>query len=66
MNGKGFSASSIWGVTKVDNLNFLFAAYTAVWVFLFLYVLTLARRNRTLEKEIDELRQLLEQGRAER
>ena len=41
------------------NLNFLFAAYTAVWVLLFVYVLMLSRRNRTLEKEIEELRQLL-------
>lgn len=41
------------------NLSFLFAAYTAVWVLLFLYVLMLSRRNRTLQKEIDELRQLL-------
>jgi CcmD family protein len=49
-------------VTEVDNLNFLFAAYTVVWVFLFLYVLTLSRRNRSLETEIEELRQLLERG----
>jgi CcmD family protein len=44
----------------MTNLNFLFAAYTAVWVLLFLYVLVLSRRNRTLEKEIEELRALLE------
>jgi CcmD family protein len=42
------------------NLNFLFAAYTAVWVVLFLYVLMLSRRNRALKKEIDELRALLQ------
>ncbi len=41
------------------NLNFLFAAYTAVWVLLFFYLLVLSRRNRALQKEIDELRQLL-------
>ncbi len=50
----------------MDNLNFLFAAYTVVWVFLFLYVLTLSRRNQTLEREIEELRQLLERGGSER
>jgi len=44
----------------MDNLNFLFAAYTAVWVLLFLYVLSLARRNRSLSKEIEELRELLQ------
>ena len=43
----------------VANLNFLFAAYTAIWVLLFLYILMLSRRNRTLQKEIDELRHLL-------
>lgn len=44
----------------VTNLNFLFAAYTAVWVLLFLYILMVARRNRALQRELEELRQLLE------
>jgi len=44
----------------MKNLNFLFAAYTAVWVLLFFYILSLARRNRSLEEEIDDLRQLLD------
>lgn len=48
----------------MTNLNFLFAAYTAVWVFLFLYVFMLSRRNRTLQKEIEELRQLLQRRNA--
>ena len=43
----------------MENLSYLFAAYTAVWVVLFLYVLGLSRRNRGLEKEIEELRELL-------
>ena len=43
----------------MTNLNFLFAAYTAVWVLLFLYILTLSRRNRSLDKEVEELRELL-------
>ncbi|MFI5397038.1 MAG: CcmD family protein [Candidatus Binatia bacterium] len=43
----------------MTNLNFLFAAYTVVWVLLFFYVFLLSRRNRTVQKEIDELRQLL-------
>ena len=45
------------------NLTFLFAAYTAVWVALFLYVLVLSRRSRSLEKEIEELRELLRRAR---
>ena len=44
----------------MENLSFLFAAYTAVWVLLFLYIHVLSRRNRSLEKEIEELRALLE------
>lgn len=44
------------------NLNFLFAAYTAVWIMLFLYILVLSRRNRSLEKEIEELRELLQRA----
>ena len=40
--------------------EYLFAAYTAIWVLIFLYVRTLARRNERLEKEIDELRALIE------
>ena len=49
----------------MENLNFLFAAYTVIWVGLFLYLHVLARRNRSLEKEIEELRTLL-QRRAEK
>jgi len=44
----------------MENLSFLFAAYAAVWVLLFVYVVVLARRNRALEREIEELRQLLQ------
>ena len=43
----------------MDHLNFLFAAYTAVWVMVFFYLLTLSRRNRSLEKEIEELHELM-------
>ena len=46
---------------RMKNLDFLFAAYTAVWVLLFLYVLVLSRRNRSLEREIEELRELMRQ-----
>lgn len=43
----------------MENLDFLFAAYTAVWVMLFVYLQLLSRRNRALEREIEELRALL-------
>ena len=44
----------------MNNLVFLFAAYTVVWMLLFLYIVALSRRNRALEKEIEELRELLQ------
>ncbi len=47
-------------VSTVTNLSFLFAAYTAVWVLLFVYVLVLARRNRALEKDLEDLRALVQ------
>jgi CcmD family protein len=43
------------------NLDFLFAAYSAVWILLFCFILMVSRRNRALEKEIEELRELLQQ-----
>ena len=47
------------GRNVVANLTYLFGAYTAVWVLLFIYIFMLSRRNRMLQKEIDELCQLL-------
>jgi len=47
----------------MKNLGFLFAAYSAIWVLLFGYIWTLSRRNRSLEREIEELRELLKNNR---
>ena len=41
------------------NFPYLFAAYAAVWIGLFVYLLRLQRRNRELEDEMRELRELL-------
>jgi CcmD family protein len=43
------------------HLPFLFAAYTVVWIGLFVFVISLARRNRHLERELEELRRLVDQ-----
>jgi CcmD family protein len=43
-----------------DNLGYLFAAYTAVWLGIFVYVRRLARRGRELEDEIRDLRRRIE------
>jgi len=39
----------------MDNLEFLFAAYTVVWVLLFAYMFSISRRQKSLENEIRQL-----------
>lgn len=39
--------------------SYLIAAYAVVWVGVLAYVTSLARRSRNLEREIEELRELL-------
>ncbi len=44
------------------NLNFLFAGYTVVWLLLLGYLLSLARRQKRLEAEIEMLKQMKQEG----
>ncbi len=44
----------------MENLHFLFAAYTAVWAMIFLYVWSMSRRTRRLEQQLEELLRLIE------
>jgi CcmD family protein len=44
----------------MDHFPYLFAAYTVVWIVLFLYVLSLDRRSRRAEKELEDLKRLIE------
>ena len=39
---------------------YLFAAFCAVWIVLFLYLLSLSRRQRALAHEVEVLRQMME------
>jgi CcmD family protein len=39
----------------LDNLAYLFAAYTAIWVILFSYTWHLGRRQYQLEKDLKRL-----------
>jgi CcmD family protein len=41
-------------------MSYLFAAFCAVWIVLFLYLLSLSRRQRTLTREVETLRQMME------
>jgi CcmD family protein len=40
----------------VKNFWYLFAAYTIIWTALFAYVLSLSRKNRALQEELQALR----------
>jgi CcmD family protein len=40
----------------MEHFPYLFAAYTIVWVVIFVYVLSIDRRARKAEKALDELR----------
>ena len=44
-----------------EHLPFLIAAYGVVWIGVLLYVTSLARRSRNLEREIEELRDHVDQ-----
>lgn len=39
-----------------ENLGYLFAAYSFVWIGIFVYVRRLANKSRALEEQLDELR----------
>ncbi len=47
-------------VTGETHLGYLIAAYAVVWIGVLVYVTGLARRSRQLERELDEVRQLVE------
>jgi len=40
----------------MNGLNFLAAAYSAIWLIIFVYLMSLWRRSARLERELDELR----------
>jgi CcmD family protein len=44
----------------MEHFPYLFAAYTVVWVVLFLYVRSLDRRARRAERELEEMKHSLE------
>jgi CcmD family protein len=40
-------------------MNFLFAAYTIVWVLLFAYVVSIARRQKKVQEDLAQLQESL-------
>ena len=43
------------------NLDFLFAIYIITWAGFFTYIFIVSRRQRTMEREIESLKQLMSQ-----
>ncbi len=41
---------------EVRNLSYLFFAFGVIWLLLFLYMYSLSRRNRELQREINALK----------
>ena len=39
----------------MDNMGYLFAAYTIIWAVVFGYILFLHRKQRRLQRQIDRL-----------
>ena len=50
----------------LENFWYLFAAYMVIWTAIFLYVLSLARKNRELRDELQVLQNRVDQLKAER
>ena len=45
------------GVTRMENLEYLAAAYSVIWLAISIYVFMLYRRQRQLRREIDSLKE---------
>lgn len=44
----------------MDSMNFLFSAYSAIWIILAIYMYSIHSREKKLRNEIERLKQLLE------
>jgi CcmD family protein len=45
---------------SVNTMNYLFAAYTAIWIILAVYLFSIQAREKKLLDEVRDLRQLVE------
>jgi len=43
----------------MENINYFFAAYIIVWVVLFLYLFSISKREKKIERELTELNRLI-------
>ena len=42
-------------------MSYLFAAFSIVWIVIFLYTLSISRRQRELSREVEALRRMTEE-----
>ena len=42
-------------------MSYLFAAFSIVWIVIFLYTLSISRRQQELSREVETLRQMTEE-----
>ena len=52
-------------VTRMDNMGYLAAAYSVIWLAISIYVFMLYRRQRQLQREIDSLKEKVKEKRAD-
>ena len=50
----------------VNTMNYLFAAYTAIWIILAVYLFSIQSREKKLRQELQNLRQLVERQTSKR
>ncbi len=43
----------------MENLNYLLAAYSVIWIFIAGYVFSIIRRQRKLEEEIENVKNMI-------
>ncbi len=44
----------------MNTMNYLFAAYAAIWIILAIYLYSIYSREKKLSEDVDRLRQMLE------
>jgi CcmD family protein len=44
----------------MDNMHYLFAAFTSIWIILAIYLFSIHSREKKLREEIRRLKQLIE------
>ncbi len=50
----------------VNTMNYLFAAYTTIWIILAVYMFSIQSREKKLRQELQNLRQLVERQASKR